>query len=102
MELTPYEHLSVSDQTRGLPSFPLLKNPALQDAISVPLPRPSDIIVPPQALRSGVEKQRSVRRYTRDTLPDTGFVSPFSLKDSALHPTRYYTQGERMQKDLFT
>jgi SagB-type dehydrogenase family enzyme len=67
MEQTRYEHLTVSDQTQGLPAPPLEKA-APQDARTIPLPQPADITVPPLDLRTAIERRRSVRHYARDPL----------------------------------
>ena len=67
MEQTRYEHLTESDQTRGLPAPPLEKA-APQDARIIPLPLPSEITVPPLDIRTAIEQRRSVRRYARDPL----------------------------------
>ena len=67
MEQTRYEHLTVSDQTQGLPAPPLEKA-APQDARTIPLPQPLDITVPRLDIRNGIEKRRSVRHYSRDPL----------------------------------
>jgi SagB-type dehydrogenase family enzyme len=67
MEQTRYEHLTVSDQTQGLPA-PLLEKPDLPGAHRIPLPRPAEIEVPPEDLRTALETRRSIRRYSRDPL----------------------------------
>ena len=67
MEQTRYEHLTVSDQTQGLPAPPLEKA-APQDARTIPLPQPLDITVPRLDIRNAIEKRRSVRHYSRDPL----------------------------------
>jgi len=67
MEQTRYQHLTASDQERGLPAPPLEKA-APQDARIIPLPQPSDIKVRALDLRTAIEQRRSVRRYARDPL----------------------------------
>ena len=67
MEQTRYEHLTESDQARGLPA-PLLEKPAPLDSHPIPLPKPGDIVVPPRELRRTIEERRSVRHYARDPL----------------------------------
>jgi hypothetical protein len=67
MEQTRYEHLTVSDQTQGLPAPPLEKA-APKDARTIPLPQPLDITVPSLDIRNAIEKRRSVRHYSRDPL----------------------------------
>jgi SagB-type dehydrogenase family enzyme len=67
MEMTRYEHLSPSDQHRGLPAPPLDK-PFPPDGPFVHLPLPGDIAVPPLDLRDAIEHRRSIRRYRRDPL----------------------------------
>ena len=64
---TGTEHLTVSDQTQGLPAPPLEKA-APQDARTIPLPQPLDITVPRLDIRNAIEKRRSVRHYSRDLL----------------------------------
>lgn len=67
MEMTRYEHLSLSDQQNRVPAPPLEK-PYPGDGHSVPLPEPGRISVPPLDLRSAIEKRRSARRYTAEAL----------------------------------
>jgi hypothetical protein len=67
MEETRYEHLTVSDQTQGLPAPPLEKA-APQDARTIPLPRPTEIIVHALELRTAIEQRRSIRHYARNPL----------------------------------
>ena len=67
MDQTRYEHLTVSDQTQGLPAPPLEKA-VPQDARTIPLPQPADITFPPLDLRTAIERRRSVRHYARDPL----------------------------------
>lgn len=67
MEQTRYENLTVSDQTTGRPA-PTLEKAILPGNPAIPLPNPADIMVPAHELRSAIEKRRSVRHYTRDSL----------------------------------
>jgi SagB-type dehydrogenase family enzyme len=67
MEQTRYENLAESDQSLGLPAPPLEK-PVPPNTRAIPLPKPPDIIVPAQELRTAIEKRRSVRHYSRDPL----------------------------------
>ncbi|MCQ8893516.1 MAG: SagB/ThcOx family dehydrogenase [Methanolinea sp.] len=67
MELTRYEHLSPSDQSRGLPSPPLEK-PSPPEGPFISLPAPETIRVPPLDLRRAIEARRSVRKYARNPL----------------------------------
>jgi hypothetical protein len=60
MEQTRYEYLSVSDQTQELPAPPLEKA-ASKESLTIPLPRPEYIQVPPLDLRIAVERRRSIR-----------------------------------------
>jgi SagB-type dehydrogenase family enzyme len=67
MEQTRYEHLTESDQARGLPAPPLEK-PVPAGTHTIPLPKPIDIRVPPRELRDAIEQRRSIRHYARDPL----------------------------------
>jgi SagB-type dehydrogenase family enzyme len=67
MEMTRYAHLSTSDQIQHLPAPPLEK-PAPDTSVTIPLPKPEEISVPPADLRSAIEDRRSIRRYCRDPL----------------------------------
>jgi len=67
MEMTRYEHLSSSDQYRGLPAPPLEKPYPIEGPFIL-LPNPDTITVPPLDLRSAIENRRSLRHYTRDPL----------------------------------
>ncbi|MEI6839997.1 MAG: SagB/ThcOx family dehydrogenase [Methanomicrobiales archaeon] len=67
MEQTRYEHLAISDQTKGRPA-PLLEKPAQPDALIIPFPKPADITVNAQDLRTAIEQRRSTRHYVRDPL----------------------------------
>lgn len=67
MEKTRYEHVSVSDQYRGLPPSPLEK-PVSSGGVFIPLPAPDTINVPQLDLRTAIEKRRSIRHYLRDPL----------------------------------
>lgn len=67
MDLTRYEYLSPSDQSRGLPAPPLEK-PVPPDGPFIPLPPPGSIRVPPLDLRRAIEARRSIRHYERDPL----------------------------------
>lgn len=67
MEMTRYEHVSTSDQNRGLPPPPLEK-PVPGDGVFIPLPDPGTIKSPPIDLRSAIETRRSLRHYSRNPL----------------------------------
>ncbi|MCU0632624.1 MAG: SagB/ThcOx family dehydrogenase [Methanolinea sp.] len=89
MEMTRYEHLSVSDQYRGLPAPPLEKSFS-RDGLFITLPNPDTITVPPLNLRSAIENRRSLRHYTRD---------PLSLEELAY--LLWCTQGIREIQDPY-
>ncbi|MDH7593958.1 MAG: SagB/ThcOx family dehydrogenase [Methanomicrobiales archaeon] len=67
MKMTRYEHLSPSDQMRGMEPPPLEK-PFSEEDTFIPLPKPVEISVPPLDLRSAIEGRRSLRRFARDPL----------------------------------
>ena len=67
MEMTRYEHISTSDQYRGLPP-PCLEKPVPGDGLYITLPAPDTIDVPPLDVRSAIENRRSLRHYSRDPL----------------------------------
>jgi len=67
IEQTRYEHLIASDQSQGLAAPPLEK-PVPQDTRTLPLPKPTGIIVSARELRNAIEQRRSVRHYARDPL----------------------------------
>ncbi len=67
MEQTRYENLTESDQARGLPAPPLEK-PVPPTTRTIPLPKPTDIIIPARELRTAIEQRRSIRHYSGDPL----------------------------------
>ncbi|NYT20328.1 MAG: SagB/ThcOx family dehydrogenase [Methanomicrobiales archaeon] len=67
MEMTRYDHLSPSDQSRRLPAPPLEK-PYSREGPFVLLPRPETLTVSHLDLRTAIECRRSVRNYLRDFL----------------------------------
>ena len=67
MEMTRYEHVSVSDQFLRVQAPPLEK-PYPPDGKFTNLPGPDEISVPPLDLRRAIEGRRSIRRYSREPL----------------------------------
>lgn len=67
MEMTRYDHLSVSDQYQDMPAPPLEK-PFPKDGPFIVLPDPDILQVPPLDLREAIEGRRSLRHYTREPL----------------------------------
>jgi SagB-type dehydrogenase family enzyme len=67
MEQTRYEHLTESDQSRGLPAPPLEKAVPPGTPV-IHLPKPGDLTTDALEVRAAIEKRRSLRHYARDPL----------------------------------